>query len=43
MVDAAMSRPHKYEHNQAVPMLFAGYTQQEVVSAFGANQSNVRQ
>jgi hypothetical protein len=43
MVDAAMLRSHKDEHNQAVTMLFAGCMQQEVVSAFGANQSNVRQ
>jgi hypothetical protein len=38
MVDAAMLRPHKYEHNQAVTMLFARCTQQEVVFAFGVNQ-----
>jgi hypothetical protein len=38
-----MLHPHKDEHNQAVTMLFAGYTQQEVVSAFGVNQINVRQ
>jgi hypothetical protein len=43
MVDAAMLRPHKDEHNQDVTMLFARCTQQEVVSAFRANQSNVRQ
>jgi hypothetical protein len=43
MVDAAMLCPHKEEHNQAVMMLFAGCTQQEVVSAFGINQINVRQ
>jgi hypothetical protein len=38
-----MLRPHKDEHNQAVTMLFTGCTQQEVVSAFGVNQINVRQ
>jgi hypothetical protein len=43
MVDAAMLHLHKDEHNQAVTMLFAGCTQQEVVSALGVNQSNVRQ
>jgi hypothetical protein len=37
MVDAAMLRPHKDEHNQVVTMLFAGCTQQEIISAFGAN------
>jgi hypothetical protein len=42
MVDAAMLRPYKDKHNQAVTMLFAGCTQQEVVSAFGVHQSNVR-
>jgi hypothetical protein len=43
MVDAAMLRPYKDKHNQAVTMLFARCTQQEVVSAFGVNQINVRQ
>jgi hypothetical protein len=43
MVDAATLCPHKDEHNQAVTMLFTGCTQQEVVSAFGVNQINVRQ
>jgi hypothetical protein len=43
MVDAAMLRLHKDEHNQTVMMLFALFTQQEVVSAFGVNQSNVQQ
>jgi hypothetical protein len=43
MVDAAISHPHEHEHNQAVTMLFAGYTQQEALYAFGVNQSNVRQ
>jgi K+-transporting ATPase c subunit len=43
MVDATMLRLHKVEHNQAVTMLFARCTQQEVVSVFGVNQSNVRQ
>ena len=38
-----MLRPHKDEHNQAVTMLFAGCTQQEVVSAVGVNQINVLQ
>jgi hypothetical protein len=35
--------PHKDEHNYSLTMLIAGCTQQDVVSAFGANQSNVRQ
>jgi hypothetical protein len=43
MVDAAMLRPHKDEHNQAVTMLFAGCTQQKVVFAFGVNEINMRQ
>jgi hypothetical protein len=43
MVDAAMQRPHKDERNKAVTMLFSGCTLQEVVSAFRANESNVRQ
>jgi hypothetical protein len=38
-----MLRPHKDEQNEAVTMLFAGCTQQEVVSALGVNQINVRQ
>jgi hypothetical protein len=42
MVGAAMLRPHKDEHNLAVTMLFTGCAQQEVVSAFGINQINVR-
>jgi hypothetical protein len=43
MLDAAMLRLQKDGHNQAVTMLFAGCAQQEVVSAFGVNQSNVWQ
>jgi hypothetical protein len=41
MVDAAMLRLHKDEPKQAVTMLFAGCTQQEVVSALRVNQINV--
>jgi hypothetical protein len=43
MVDAAMLRAQKDEHNQVVTVLFDGCTQQEVVSAFEVNQINVRQ
>jgi hypothetical protein len=43
MVDAAMLHPHKDEHNQAVTMLFAGCTKQEVVSAFRVNHINMPQ
>jgi hypothetical protein len=34
MVDAAMLRPHKDEHNLAETMFFARCTQQEVVFCF---------
>jgi hypothetical protein len=43
MIDAARLHLHKDEHSQAVTMLFAGRTRQEVVSAFKVNEMNVQQ
>lgn len=42
MFNAATPRLNKDECNQAVAMLLAGATQQEVVTAFGVHQSTVQ-